>query len=85
MKMIEKYPESTLHDITDVWNVSTDQLKKINETIISREHNLHKKYQGHYFDYQLVDDVFKDHSDFEKAMIFIYGQLVFERFYKKNL
>ena len=85
MKIVDKRHDSDLQDVTDVWDISKDQLKRINETIISLEHSLHKKYQGHYFDYQLVDDFFKGHSDLEKAMIFIYGQLVFERVYKKNL
>ncbi|MDG6219655.1 MAG: hypothetical protein QCI00_09490 [Candidatus Thermoplasmatota archaeon] len=85
MKAIDKRHDPDLKDITDVWDVSKDQLKKINESISSLEHHLHKKYRGHYFDYQIVDDFFKDHSDLEKAMIFIYGQLVFERVYKKNI
>lgn len=72
-------------DITDVWDVSTQELTKISEIIISIEDSLHKKHKGHYFDYQLVDDFFQGHSDIEKAMIFVYGQLVHDRIYKKNL
>jgi len=72
-------------DITDVWNISKQDVQNINQKIISIESKLHEKHQGHYFDYQLVDNFFNELSDFEKAMIFIYGQLVHEHIYKKNL
>jgi hypothetical protein len=72
-------------DITDVWNISKQDLKKINENMILLENKLHEKHQGHYFDYQLVDNFFNELSDFDKAMIFVYGQLVHEHIYKKNL
>ena len=78
--------EHNVHsDITDVWNISKQDLIKINENMISLENKLHEKHQGHYFDYQLVDNFFNELSDFEKAMIFVYGQLVHEHIYKKNL
>jgi hypothetical protein len=72
-------------DITDVWNISKQDLQNINQKMISIEHTLHKQHKGHYFDYQLVDNFFNELSDFEKAMIFVYGQMVHEHIYKKNL
>lgn len=71
-------------DVTDVWDISKEELKKINDTILHLEDNLHDKHKGHYFDYQLVDDFFQGLSDVEKAMIFIYGQVVHDRIYKNN-
>lgn len=85
MKLSSNPNDLPHQDITDVWDVSKQELNKINEVIISIENSLHKKHKGHYFDYQLVDDFFQGHSDIEKAMIFIYGQLVHDRIYKKNL
>lgn len=85
MRIFNKFNLNDPSDITDVWNVSKQDLKKINETMISLENKLDKEHQGHYFDYQLVDDFFNGLSDVEKAMIFVYGQLVHERIYKKNL
>lgn len=85
MKPFNKIKDDGNSDITDVWDISKQDLKKINETIISVETRLDKKHQGHYFDYQLVDDYFQGLSDLEKAMIFVYGQLVHEHIYKKNL
>ncbi|MFO8077112.1 MAG: hypothetical protein R6U21_00505 [Thermoplasmatota archaeon] len=85
MKLLNNPSDVHQQDITDVWDVSKQELNKINEIIISIEDSLHKKHKGHYFDYQLVDDFFQGLSDTEKAMIFVYGQLVHERIYKKNL
>ena len=85
MKPFNKIKDDDNSDITDVWDISKQDLKKINETIISVETRLDKKHQGHYFDYQLVDDYFQGLSDLEKAMIFVYGQLVHEHIYKNNL
>ncbi len=85
MKLLNNSSDVHQQDITDVWDVSKQELNKINKIIISIEDNLHKKHKGHYFDYQLVDDFFQGLSDTEKAMIFVYGQLVHERIYKKNL
>ena len=84
MKPFNKIKDDDNSDITDVWDISKQDLKKINETIISVETRLDKKHQGHYFDYQLVDDYFQGLSDLEKAMIFVYGQLVHEHIYKNN-
>jgi stress-induced morphogen len=84
MAELENNDETSFKDITDVWNVSKEDLKKINDTIITLEDDLNNKHKGQYFDYQLVDDFFQGLSDIEKAMIFIYGQLVHERFYKKK-
>jgi hypothetical protein len=55
------------HNITDVWNVSSKDIIKIHEELIESENNLMMKHQGHYFDYQLIDDLFSDYSDMEKA------------------
>lgn len=85
MKQFHDCSRQSYKDITDVWNISKEDLKKINNMMISLENNLDQRYHGHYFDYQLIDDFFQDHTDFEKAMIFVYGQLVFDRIYKKNL
>ncbi|HMA83107.1 MAG TPA: hypothetical protein VKP59_02640 [Candidatus Thermoplasmatota archaeon] len=84
MAKLENNDETSFKDITDVWNVSKEDLKKINDTIITLEDDLNNKHKGQYFDYQLVDDFFQGLPDIEKAMIFIYGQLVHERFYKKK-
>jgi hypothetical protein len=84
MKSLDNTSMNEIKDITDIWNVSKDDLKKINDTIIHLENDLHDKHKGHYFDYQLVDDFFQGLPDIEKAMIFIYGQLVHERIYKKK-
>jgi stress-induced morphogen len=85
MTPFDKQNSTDFKDITDVWNITDSELKKINETMISLENNLQQEHQGHYFDYQLVDDFFQGLSDVEKAMIFVYGQLVHDRIYKKNL
>lgn len=84
MKLIDNQNPSISKDITDVWNVSKDDLKNINNTLKQLEDDLNDKHKGHYFDYQLVDDFFQGLPDIEKAMIFIYGQLVHERIYKKK-
>ena len=84
MAKLENNDETSFKDITDVWNVSKEDLKKINDTILTLEDDLNSKHKGHYFDYQIVDDFFQGLPDIEKAMIFIYGQLVHERFYKKK-
>ncbi len=81
---LSRIPKQEFKDITDVWDVSKKELNKISEIIVSIEHELHEKHSGHYFDYQIVDDFFQGHSDIEKAMIFVYGQLVHDRIYKKN-
>ena len=73
------------HNITDVWNISQNDLLKIHENLIESENNLMIKNHGNYFDYQLIDDLFSDYSDKEKAMIFLYGQWVHDQFYKNSL
>lgn len=85
MRPFDTQNSNDFKDITDVWNVTDSELKKINETMLLLEDKLHRKHKGHYFDYQLVDDFFQGLSDVEKAMIFVYGQLVHDRIYKKNL
>lgn len=85
MNLLNNKNKPEFKDITDIWNVSKKDLGKISEIIISIENNLHEKHKGHYFDYQLVDDFFHGHSDIEKAMIFVYGQMVHDKIYKKNL
>ncbi len=85
MKIFNRDNLSDRSDITQVWNISSKDLEKISETMISLENKLDQQYKGHYFDYQLVDDFFQGLSDAEKAMIFVYGQLVHDRIYKKNL
>ena len=77
--------QKTNSDITDVWNISKNDLKQINESMLSLENSLHEKHKGHYFDYQLVDDFFKGLTDLEKAMVFVYGQLVHDKIYKKKI
>lgn len=84
MAALSNNRSNTFKDITDVWNVSKEDLKNINKTIMNLEDNLSSKHRGNYFDYQLVDDFFEDLPDIEKAMIFVYGQIVHERFYKKK-
>jgi hypothetical protein len=71
--------------ITDVWNVSKEELMKIYEKLLYLEDNLNVEHKGQYFDYQIVEDFFPKYSDLEKAMIFLYGQWVHDRFYKNNI
>ena len=84
MAKLDHKDETLFKDITDVWNISKNDLKNINETILNLEDDLNNKHKGRYFDYQLVDDFFQGLPDIEKAMIFVYGQMVHERFYKKK-
>jgi hypothetical protein len=72
-------------NITDVWNISSREIQSIYENLLKLENNLMKKHKGRYFDYQLVDNMFPQYSDIEKAMIFLYGQWVHKQFYLKNL
>ena len=74
-----------IDNITDVWNVSRNDLTIIHENLQTIENELMKKHKGKYFDYQLLDNLFPEYSDTEKALIFLYGQWVHEQFYKKNL
>jgi hypothetical protein len=73
------------NNITDVWNISSREIQDIYENLLKLESNLMKKHKGRYFDYQLVDKMFSQYSDIEKAMIFLYGQWVHKQFYLKNL
>ena len=73
------------NNITDVWNISSREIKDICDNLVKLESNLMKKHKGRYFDYQLVDKLFPECSDIEKAMIFLYGQWVHKQFYLKNL
>ena len=54
MKLFTNY-QNMNSDITDVWNISKQDLQNINQKIISIENKLHEQHQGHYFDYQLCE------------------------------
>jgi len=73
------------NNISDVWKISSREIRDIYDQLLKLENNLMKKHKGKYFDYQLVDTMFSQYSDFEKAMIFLYGQWVHKQFYHKNL
>ena len=76
--------KSDKQNITDVWDITTHEITNIHDELLDTENDLMKKHQGSYFDYQLLDHLFPEYSDSEKARIFLYGQWVHEQFYKKN-
>ena len=76
---------TTKNNITDIWKVTSRDIKDIHKNLLSLENELMHKHKGKYFDYQLVDNLFPNLSDIEKAMIFLYGQWVHKQFYLKNL
>lgn len=69
-------------NITDIWNVDLKDLDRLKNKIHSIEKNLDKNHKGIYFDYQIIDDLFADLSDIDKATIFVYGQWIHHRMYK---
>lgn len=70
-------------DITDIWDITNDDLLEIKDQLHRIDSDLDVRHGGKYYDYQIVDDLFDDLSDVQKAKIFIYGQWIHHRMYKK--
>lgn len=69
-------------NITDIWDVTEDDLIRVKNQIQRVEDDLDVKHKGQYCDYQIVDDLFPELTDVEKVKIFVYGQWIYQRMYK---
>ncbi|MFO8077678.1 MAG: hypothetical protein R6U21_03440 [Thermoplasmatota archaeon] len=84
MNMKKRKDVSIVDDrnITDIWDVDEQDVNRLKNKIHSIEEKLDMAHKGIYFDFQIIDDLFPDLSDIEKATIFVYGQWIHHRMYK---